>query len=58
MQLCLVLLKPDFSKTGYRFAETGFLPVIERLLSYDYHGIGVRKGANLSAGLEYSFFQN
>jgi len=35
-----------------------FLPVIKRLLSTDYHGIGIRKGANLSAELEYAFFQN
>jgi len=51
-----VLLKPDFSKTSYWFAETGFLPVIKRPLSYDYRGIGVHKGANLIAELEYSFF--
>jgi len=47
-----------FSKSGYRFAESGFLPVIERLLSTDYGGIGVHKGANFCAELEYSFFQN
>jgi len=50
------MLKLDFSVNGSRLAETGFLPVIERLLSTDYRGIGVSKGANLSAELEYSFF--
>jgi len=44
-----------FSTSSNRFAETGFLPVIKSLLSIDYHGIGVRTGANLSAELEYSF---
>jgi len=47
-----------FSETGNRFAETGFLPVIERLLSTDYHGISIHKGSNLSAELEYSFKKN
>jgi len=53
----IVMLKPDFSTTGNRLAETGFLPVIKRLLSTDYRGIGIRKRANLSAKLEYSFFK-
>jgi len=52
------MLKPDFSKTGDRFAETGFLPIIKKLLCTDDGGMGIRKGANLSAKLEYSFCQN
>jgi len=43
------MLKSNFSKTGNRFAETDFLPLIERLLSNDYHGSDVHKGANLGA---------